>query len=708
MTSQPFYLTRLLKVIEKLPLRVVLMLAFVLHIMGIVGLISYLSYRHSQQTVETLATQLRQELTARIEQELRSYFKTPHEINRLNAAALASGDLDLQQAKFGEIQLYQQMKISPNVAFIYCGSANSGEFFGVLRLPEDGSLQLSYSNPSTQYLRQYYSLNVRGERTFFMRQTEEPFDSRQRPWFIAGARVERPVWTDIYIAFTTGLPNVTASLPVYEPTEKKLIGVCGTDVVLPKEFRQFLQNLKIGKTGQAFVIDRQGNLIANSTDEPLMVGTEKEAHLLPAMASRDPLVRGTADYLKTTFNGFAGITSPQQLKVDLAGERQFLEVLPFRDEFGLDWLIVVVVPESDFMAQIRANTRMTSLLSLLSVIVAIGLSILAARWLTRPIEQMTVASEAIATGKLTQYIEPSSSLELNQLASAFNSMALQLQDAFDTLEDKVRERTSALAEANTEIHLLNQQLQGDNLRMGAELDILRQMQQMVLPKVEELTLTGLDIAGFMEPAVEVAGDYYDVLYADGVVTLSMGDVTGHGLESGILMLMVHTAVRTLQESRETDPIRFLAVLNRTICKNVQRMSLDRNLTLVILNYFEGKVSISGQHEEILVFRNHGEVERIQTTDLGFPLGLDDEISAFVDSRIVEINPGEGIVLYTDGVTDAKDLDNNRYGIDRLCKVISQYRDLSANGIKQAIIDDLKGFIGKQRVFDDIALLVLKR
>jgi phosphoserine phosphatase RsbU/P len=707
MTPQ-FYLTRLLKVIEKLPLRVVLMLAFVLHIMGIVGLISYLSYRNSQQTVNTLATQLREEVTARIEQELSSYFKTPHEINRLNAAALASGDLDVNTAKFGEIQLYQQMKISPNVAFIFCGSANSGEFFGVLRLPEDGSLQLSYSNPTTQSLRQYYSLNVRGERTFFMRQAKEPFDSRQRPWFIAGARAERPVWTDIYVAFTTGLPNVTASLPVYEPTEKKLIGVCGTDVVLPKEFRHFLQNLKIGKTGQAFVIDRQGNLIANSTDEPLMIGEGKDAHLLPAIASRDPLVRESANYLKTAFNGFDGITQPQHLRVNLAGERQFLELLPFRDEFGLDWLIVVVVPESDFMAQIRTNTRISSLLSLASVIGAIGLSILAARWLTRPIEQMIVASDAIATGKLTQYIEPSSSLELNQLANAFNSMALQLKEAFATLEDKVTERTTKLAQANAEIQQLNQQLQGDNLRMGSELDILRQMQQMVLPKAEELSMTGLDIAGFMEPAVEVAGDYYDVLYADGIVTLSMGDVTGHGLESGILMLMVHTAVRTLQESREVDPVRFLAVLNRTICKNVQRMRLDRNLTLVILNYFEGRVSISGQHEEILIFRHHGEIERIQTTDLGFPLGLDDEIAGFVDSKIVEIAPGEGIVLYTDGVTDAKDLDNNRYGIDRLCEVISHHSHLNANGIKQAIIDNLKTFIGKQRVFDDIALLVLKR
>ncbi|HBB31884.1 MAG TPA: serine/threonine protein phosphatase, partial [Cyanobacteria bacterium UBA9273] len=73
-----------------------------------------------------------------------------------------------------------------------------------------------------------------------------------------------------------------------------------------------------------------------------------------------------------------------------------------------------------------------------------------------------------------------------------------------------------------------------------------------------------EIAGFMEPASEVGGDYYDVLYHNGTVKIGIGDVTGHGLESGVLMLMVQTAVRTLLEVNETDSKKFLDVLNRTI------------------------------------------------------------------------------------------------------------------------------------------------
>ncbi len=76
----------------------------------------------------------------------------------------------------------------------------------------------------------------------------------------------------------------------------------------------------------------------------------------------------------------------------------------------------------------------------------------------------------------------------------------------------------------------------------------------------------------------------------------IGDVAGHGLESGILILMTQTAVRTLQEIKESDPVKFLAPLNCTLYQNVQRMDSDKNLTLAILNYSEGRVSISGQHE----------------------------------------------------------------------------------------------------------------
>jgi len=252
-------------------------------------------------------------------------------------------------------------------------------------------------------------------------------------------------------------------------------------------------------------------------------------------------------------------------------------------------------------------------------------------------------------------------------------------------------------------------LKRENIRMGKELDMLRQMQQLILPRTEELAeIQDLDIAGYMEPADEVGGDYYDVLYTDGIVTIAMGDVTGHGLESGLLMVMTQTAVRTIKEIQEFDFVRFLDTLNRTLYKNLQRMQSEKNLSLVLVNYAEGKLSISGQHEETILVRKGGKIERINTLDLGFPIGLDAEIGQYIDNTIIELEVDDGIVLYTDGIPEAKNLDDEQYGLDRLCEVISINWHLSPEQVKEAIIANLKEFIGQQKIFDDITLVVIKK
>jgi len=361
------------------------------------------------------------------------------------------------------------------------------------------------------------------------------------------------------------------------------------------------------------------------------------------------------------------------------------------------------------MAQIYANTRHTILLCMVALIVSVGVGIFTASWITRPLNQIAQASEYLAGGALNQNVASSRIWEIETLTNSFNSMARQLQESFETLEDKVKERTSELATATKQIAALNQLLKAENLRMSSELDMLKQMQQLILPKPAELAaIEDLDIAGFMEPASEVGGDYYDVLCTNGVVTICIGDVTGHGLESGILMVMTQAAVRTLQEMQESDPVRFLDTLNRTIYKNVQRMNSDKNMTLALLNYADRTISISGQHEETLVVRKGGQIQRIDTINLGFPLGLHEDISDWISHVLVDLEPGDGVVLYTDGIPEARNMHKKFYGIERLCEVVSQNWHLSAEQIKEATIADLRKFIGEQKVFDDITLLVLKQ
>jgi len=291
----------------------------------------------------------------------------------------------------------------------------------------------------------------------------------------------------------------------------------------------------------------------------------------------------------------------------------------------------------------------------------------------------------------------------------FNGLAFTFFILLLKSKEKISKQMGALAQANHQIQLLNEALQADNLRMTVELAVTKQLQQMILPRPEELAqIESLEIASFMIPATEVGGDYYDILQDNGHVKIGIGDVTGHGLESGVLMMMVQTAVRALLSSRLHDSKSFLTVLNNTLYCNLQRMQSDKNLTLVLLDYYQGTLCVTGQHEEILYITQSGQIERIDTFALGFMVGVEPDISDFITEYKLYLKEGDGVVLYTDGITEAVNEENQQFGIERLCEVIRTHWKLSAAEIQQAVLDTLYSYIGTCQLQDDVTLLVIKQ
>jgi len=352
--------------------------------------------------------------------------------------------------------------------------------------------------------------------------------------------------------------------------------------------------------------------------------------------------------------------------------------------------------ELDFLLQKRidvfvAKKRLIWVFVLIILAIVLYLFISFYRAVMQTVFVLDEASKKMASGNLDHKIILDNRDELGQVVGSFNKIA------------------DALVGANQEITVLNDRLKAENMRMSAELEVTRKIQQMLLPKDRELKeVIGLDIAGFMEAADEVGGDYYDVLQYEGRVKIGIGDVTGHGLESGVLMIMVQTAVRTLLAYNEPDPVRFLSAINSVIYDNVQRMKCDKNASLALLDYEEGMLKLSGQHEEMIVVRFNGSVERFDTIDLGFPIGLDANIAAFVAETVVQLHSGDVVVLYTDGITEAENMDKVLYGLERLIEVIQINWQRTATEIRHAVIKDVRSHIGEQKVFDDITLLVLKQ
>ncbi|MGL5059779.1 MAG: SpoIIE family protein phosphatase [Microcoleus sp.] len=687
-------------------LRTTLILPFVLQIFAAVGLVSYLSFRSGQQSVNNLVTNLQNSVAQRVEENIHSYLESLQFLNRINAAKINSGDLNPDDFEQLKPYFLNQLKIQNKTDyFIYANAL--GDSLGIVRTsPDTFELKMRdrYSVPN----RVTYELTPDGQ--LGKELESEPFDPRKRPFYKAAVAAGKPTWSQIFISFSRKILRMDAITPIYAENGE-FRGVFSTEVTLA-QISNFLKTLKISPKGEVFILERSGEIVASSTDELPFVKTADGEQRLLALQSQKPIIRKTTEQILTKFQTLDRIAAPENFTFNLNDEPQLVHIQPYQDRWGLNWLVAIVVPESDFMEQINANTRNNVLLSLAALGVALILGIITTRTISNPILRLTQASKELADGNFDRRVDTKDFVEVEEietLEQCFNSMAVQLQEAFETLEDKVKDRTAELACANAEIYALNERLKSDNLCMSSQLDLIEQMQQLILPKLEELqAIKNLDIAGFMEPAERVGGDYYDVLEADGVVTIGIGDVTGHGLESGILMVMIQASVRTLQEIKETDPVRFLDTLNRTIYKNVQRMNCDKNLTLAILNYDRGRISISGQHEETLIVRKGGKIERIDTINLGFPIGLDDDIAHLIGQKTVELVPGDGVVLYTDGIPEARNIDRQFYGLERLCEVVALNWHKTAEEIKQAAIDDLRGFIGEQQVFDDITLVVLKR
>ncbi len=285
-----------------------------------------------------------------------------------------------------------------------------------------------------------------------------------------------------------------------------------------------------------------------------------------------------------------------------------------------------------------------------------------------------------------------------------STMSYKLNRAILIAEEASAAKSNLLAE----IERLNAQLKQDNNRMSTELEVTRRLQQMMLPhEVDLKSFANLDIAGHMDPASEVGGDYYDVVHKDEGAVFCIGDVTGHGLESGVIAIMVQTAVRTLLASGLTESHQFLEILNRVIFDNTRQMNCDRNLTFSLMHYKDKHVIISGQHEEVLIVRRNGKLERHDTLDLGFPLGLEQNISSFIDERKIPLETGDVMVVYTDGITEAINGAGTAYGIERLCQSILDSSSNPSEGIRKAVLADLNAYIGDQRLLDDISLLIVK-
>lgn len=249
------------------------------------------------------------------------------------------------------------------------------------------------------------------------------------------------------------------------------------------------------------------------------------------------------------------------------------------------------------------------------------------------------------------------------------------------------------------------QLQTARDALWGDMEVAKRIQTSLLPRVRRLA--GYRVAATMLPAEEVGGDYYDVIEAGDEAWISIGDVSGHGVESGLIMMMTQTSIFTAVSNQGTQqqPSKMLEMVNGVLTENISRLGTDRYMTLSALALRGDEVTFSGKHQDILVYRHaEGRVEVVPTT--GTWLGVLADLSGCLKDATFKLKYGDVVLLFTDGVTEATNAAGQMFGSKQLERSLHHYGSLDVDAIVNNISRDVQDYMHEQD--DDLTLVAFKR
>lgn len=258
----------------------------------------------------------------------------------------------------------------------------------------------------------------------------------------------------------------------------------------------------------------------------------------------------------------------------------------------------------------------------------------------------------------------------------------------------------------SEENVRNQQQIIEKQRMDKELSIAREIQQSLLPQSIP-ALPGYEIATAFEPAYQVGGDYFDVIrISETEVAVAIGDVSGKGTPAAMIMASVQASLRTLTSMQITDPKVTIQRLNELLCRSQGRSNKYVTFFYAVLDFREHRISyVNAGHCYPLILKKNGRVDRLETG--GMVMGFFPEVA--YRSGAYQLEPGDLMVMYTDGVSELLDCQEEEFGVERLLAVLSESRaDCSVDEIRLRLVAALEQHRGQQKQWDDLTLILLKR
>jgi sigma-B regulation protein RsbU (phosphoserine phosphatase) len=459
----------------------------------------------------------------------------------------------------------------------------------------------------------------------------------------------------------------------------KYAGVAGLDkprIVQVGYHASMLQQLRqrMGLTRLVNQLVSEGSVIAIRVLDKSMI-TVEYAERLRDQKLPEPTETELADLRKLVSDG----------RTESYLEGSLLKVAaPIGEEGGelKGGAILVTLPTDHLQAAIRNETRSAIAVSVLVLLLGSMIAIFGANTISRPIAELTEMTRRIAGGDFTQRIATSAKNEIGALAASFNEMARRLNESIEHLKE-----TTAAKE-----------------RIESELQIAHEIQMSMVPKIFPPfpDRSEFDIFAALVPAKEVGGDFYDFFFIDDDhLCFAIGDVSGKGVPASLFMAVTKTLFRATAASGGT-PGEILARLNTEVCRD-NDSGMFVTFFCGILDIRDGRVDYSnGGHN--LPYRLHRAGVSTLENFGGNSLGLM-ERSPYRSGREV-LGPGDALLLYTDGVTEAMDPSATLYSDQRLERFLEAHRSSPPRQIIGDLIGDVRYFAGEAPQSDDITVLAL--
>jgi sigma-B regulation protein RsbU (phosphoserine phosphatase) len=522
------------------------------------------------------------------------------------------------------------------------------------------------------------------------------FDPRTFNWYTGAKKAEGLYWTDVYEDYRGRGPVIACSAPLYEQIGRNRIlrGIAQSTVML-SDLSQIIDSNGVGRSGQLFLLNRSGIKIYSSSGAEISLGEGGAVYGENYLDSSNQSLYSLG--LSMTL-GAAGMT-----ELEMDGVPVYVAYAPVQT---LGWSLGVAIPVQEISSlaslienqiwKITDDTKagmdryillLAGLIAFMLLVMLFGIGVFSVRFthaITGPILALNEGVHEVAGGNLEREVIVKTGDEIEQLAVSFNMMTSQLRKHIQEIA-----RTSA-----------------DRQRIDTELDIATRIQMSMLPNVFppfKGRKNEFDLYAEVHPAKEVGGDFYDFFFVDDDhLAIIVADVSGKGIPAALFMAISKTLIKNHVQGGE-DPALAMEIVNKQLCDN-NIADMFVTAWLCVLEISSGRlVYINAGHNPPLV--KHGGqdfVFLVSPPDLVLA-GMDDTL---YHRREMQLEGGDMLFLYTDGIVEAEGPDEAFYGKERLRTFLNANATQALREMLPSLRSDIAAFAGGAEQSDDITMLAI--